>query len=147
LKYFVNIRFYFIWTKIINKNLRIKFKIAINEHRRLLRLVEQTMRRKSLLNNINQTSTNYSHRPFQLNTQMRAIKRREFNTYLKTKSTFADAMIKIQESEQKSRENQIIKSERLQTVFHAHSIKRFKPLIVKPSNRPLTTPESFNFHV
>lgn len=127
-----------------------KFKRCKNDERRLSRLVEQTSRREGILNKMNQTSSSSSsllHQPFQLNTQIRAIKRREFESYLKTKSMLADAMKRMRESERITKENKAIRSQRTQTIFHAHLIKHFKPLVIKPSDKPLTIPVPFHFHI
>ncbi len=109
--------------------------------------MEQTTRR-GLLNNINQPLHYKEDKQlFQLNTEKRAIKRREFESYIKTKSILAEATKKVRESERRVKEIQEIRSERSQTIFHANPIKHFKSLIIKPSDKPLTIPIPFNLHI
>ena len=82
------------------------------------------------------------HHPIPLTADIRVEKRREFDRHIKERGE-AEMLQCIEQAELRSRsEKREIRALRKELVHKAQPIKRYAPLIIRPSERPLTTPIS-----
>jgi hypothetical protein len=94
--------------------------------------------------NLSTTSTSSSKRggneqkSMFLRTEERAHRRQQYDDYLKEKERRADALRKNMEMQKKFQEKTEIKIMRENLQFKSRPIKLGKPMIIKPSERPLT---------
>ncbi|KAJ3042781.1 Protein tpx2 [Rhizophlyctis rosea] len=75
-------------------------------------------------------------------TEMRADERRVFEERLKERERMEEEERERMRKKKEQREKQEIKKFRQQAVHHAQPIKHYAPVVVKPSGRKLTEPES-----
>ncbi len=79
-----------------------------------------------------------------LHTEARAAKRGEFDQAIKEKERLADQIKQELEAERLRRDQEEIQQLRIKSNFKAQPIKQYKPIEIKPSERPLTVPKSPN---
>jgi hypothetical protein len=84
--------------------------------------------------------------PGLLHTELRALRRNEFEQQLKEKERMAVLKRRDLELEKMRKQQEEINKIRSQTAFKSNPIKQYKPVEVKPSERPLTEPRSPQFN-
>lgn len=77
-----------------------------------------------------------------LHTELRALKRNEFDQSLKEKERMAILLRRELEEEKMKKQQEEIQKIRAQRNFRSRPIKHYKPVEVKPSEKPLTEPRS-----
>ncbi|RMZ95970.1 targeting for Xklp2 [Brachionus plicatilis] len=85
--------------------------------------------------------------PGLLHTELRAIKRTEYDNQLKERERMAYLKKKDLEQEKMKKQHEEIQKLRVKNTFKSNPIKHFKPVEVKPSERPLTEPKSPQFAI
>jgi hypothetical protein len=80
-----------------------------------------------------------------LHTELRALKRNEFEQQLKEKERIAVLKRRDLELEKMRRQHEEIQKLRAQSHFKSNPIKHYRPVELKPSERPLTSPKSPHF--
>jgi len=78
----------------------------------------------------------------ELNTERRAADREDYDEYLKYKESQMEAVRLQREAEAEERERQLIAMMRANAVHKANPVRNYKPMIIQPSNMPLTVPQS-----
>lgn len=80
-----------------------------------------------------------------LHTELRAQKRFEFEQSMKEKERLAAQQRLMYEQERQRQEQELIQRLRSTTTFKSQPIKHYKPVEVKPSEKPLTSPKAPQF--
>lgn len=106
------------------------------------RNVNSTPKRDISLNGSNMRSSSGSGL---LNTELRAYKRIEYERLKKEKEKMACRIKKELETSRTYIDMEEIKKIRSNSIIRSNPIKLYKPVIVKPSSKPLTNPVSPNF--
>lgn len=83
-----------------------------------------------------QTSNGYLH------TELRALKRQEYDQSMKEKEKLAQQMKHDLDLARLKKQQEEIQKIRMQRTFRSNPIKHYKPVDIKPSERPLTEPKS-----
>jgi len=94
--------------------------------------------RKKSDNNNKQASNGFLH------TELRALKRQEYEQSMKEKEKMAIQMKHDLDSERLKKQQEEIQKIRIQRTFRSQPIKHYKPIELKPSEKPLTDPKSPN---
>jgi hypothetical protein len=84
--------------------------------------------------------------PGLLHTELRALRRNEFEQQLKEKERMAVLKRRDLEMEKMRKQQEEINRLRSQLTFKSNPIKQYKPVEVKPSEKPLTEPRSPQFN-
>lgn len=79
-----------------------------------------------------------------LHTELRAAKRFEFEQNMKEKERLAEQQRLHYEQEKQRQEREIVQRLRTASNFKSQPIRHYRPVEVKPSERPLTSPKSPN---
>ena len=79
---------------------------------------------------------------FSLNTNRRAERREEIETFKKEREQVDEELRKQREAEREKEEKEAIALLRKQLVHKAQPIHKYKTVVVKPSDKPLTEPAS-----
>lgn len=82
-----------------------------------------------------------------LHTELRALKRNEYESQMKERERMANLKKQDLEQEKMKKQQEEIQKLRLKNTFKSNPIKHFKPVEVKPSERPLTEPKSPQFAI
>lgn len=82
-----------------------------------------------------------------LHTEVRALKRNEYESHMKERERMANLKKQDLEQEKMKKQQEEIQKLRLKNTFKSNPIKHFKPIEVKPSERPLTEPKSPQFSI
>ncbi|CAF0708526.1 unnamed protein product [Brachionus calyciflorus] len=77
-----------------------------------------------------------------LHTELRAMKRTEYEQHQKERERMANLKKQDLEQEKMKKQQEEIQKLRLKTTFKSNPIKHFKPVEIKPSERTLTDPKS-----
>ncbi|CAG5134106.1 unnamed protein product [Candidula unifasciata] len=80
-----------------------------------------------------------------LNTDVRASQREAFDQYLKAREAEMEALKRQREERLEKEEKAAVARMRMQAVHRANSIRKYKSVIVKPSDKPLTEAQSPRF--
>ncbi|XP_050539464.1 uncharacterized protein LOC126904460 isoform X2 [Daktulosphaira vitifoliae] len=83
----------------------------------------------------------------QLNTERRAKEWMVFEQELKEKFSHYEEMAKKRQEESKKEEIRALKNSRKQTVHKPIPIKKYKPILIKKSEKPVTVPHSPRFSI
>jgi hypothetical protein len=79
-----------------------------------------------------------------LHTEVRALKRGEYDQAMKEKERLADQIKQDLEAERLRREQEETQRLRTKSNFKVQPIKQYKPIEIRPSEKPLTEPKSPN---
>uniref|UniRef100_A0A2S2R5H5 Targeting protein for Xklp2 n=1 Tax=Sipha flava TaxID=143950 RepID=A0A2S2R5H5_9HEMI len=82
-----------------------------------------------------------------LNTERRAQEWMVFEQEIKEKFSHYEELLKKKEEENKMKEMNMIKNMRQQTIHKAEPIKKYKPILIRKSERPVTVPQSPRFSI
>jgi hypothetical protein len=82
-----------------------------------------------------------------LHTELRALKRQEYDQSMKEKEKMAIQVKQDLDSERLKKEQEEIQKIRMQRTFRTQPIKHYKPIEIKHSEKPLTDPKSPNLTV
>jgi hypothetical protein len=77
-----------------------------------------------------------------LHTELRALKRQEYDHNMKEKEKIALQMKQELDIERLKKQQEEIQKIRMQRTFRSNPIKHYKPVELKPSDKPLTEPKS-----
>lgn len=80
-----------------------------------------------------------------LHTEMRAMKRSEYDQQMREKERMAQQMRAQIEAQKAQQEHEELTRMRSQSVVKAQPLRYYKPIDIKPSEQPLTAPRSPNF--
>lgn len=82
---------------------------------------------------------------FELNSERRAAQREDFELRKKEREAELEGQRRLREQRQKEEEEAAIAKLRAEMVHHPNPIRRYAPVVVKPSDKPLTEAESPRF--
>ena len=82
---------------------------------------------------------------FELNSDRRAVQREEFEMRKKEREAELEGHRRQREQRQKEEEEVAIAKLRAEMVHRPNPIRRYNPVVVKPSEKPLTEAESPHF--
>jgi targeting protein for Xklp2 len=82
---------------------------------------------------------------FELNLDRRAVQREEFEMHKKAREAELEGLRRQREQRQKEEEEAAIAKLRQELVHHPNPVRQYKPVIIHPSDKPLTEAESPNF--
>lgn len=102
--------------------------------------------RKKTVAASNCIQTNMNSFGTKLNTEQRAVKRQQFDQYLKDKERMQELVKKDLELQKANENKKEVQKLRSQMIIKSHPIKQFKPMEIKPSDKPLTDPKSPQLH-
>ena len=77
-----------------------------------------------------------------LHTELRAQRRNEFDAIMKEKERLAAQQRQMYEQQKQQQEQEHIQRIRSRSLFKSQPIRHYKPIEIKPSERPLTSPIS-----
>lgn len=77
-----------------------------------------------------------------LHTELRAQRRNEFDAIMKEKERLAAQQRQLYEQKKQQQEQEHIQRIRSRSLFKSQPIRHYKPIEIKPSERPLTSPKS-----
>lgn len=77
-----------------------------------------------------------------LHTELRAQRRNEFDAIMKEKERLATQQRQLYEQQKQQQEQEHIQRIRSRSLFKSQPIRHYKPIEIKPSERPLTSPKS-----
>lgn len=82
---------------------------------------------------------------FELNLDRRAVQREEFELWKKEREVELEGHRRQREQRQKEEEEAAIAKLRAEMIHRPNPVRRYNPVIVKPSDKPLTEAESPRF--
>lgn len=82
---------------------------------------------------------------FELNSDRRAVQREEFELWKKEREVELEGHRRQREQRQKEEEEAAIAKLRAEMIHRPNPVRRYNPVIVKPSDKPLTEAESPRF--
>lgn len=82
-----------------------------------------------------------------LHTEMRALKRNEYDQHMKERERMANLIRQDMEQEKMRKQQEEIQKLRIKNTFKSNPIKHYKPVELKPSEKQLTSPRSPQFAI
>ena len=103
---------------------------------------------KSNVSNLSGRKKSDSNKPVGLlQTELRALKRNEYEYQMKEKERIANLKKQDLEQDKMKKQHEEIQKLRLKNTFKSNPIKHYRPVDIKPSERPLTEPKSPHFAI
>ena len=102
-------------------------------------------RKKTAAQDTSRSNSNANNYSGFLHTELRAQKRQEFEMTLKEKDRIVAKLKREMEAEKLRKQQDEIQKIRLQNTFRSRPIMHYKPVEIKPSEKPLTDPKSPQF--
>ncbi|GFS20668.1 targeting protein for Xklp2 [Elysia marginata] len=116
-----------------------------SEGKGILLLSHQRLALFSRRINLGNSTRNLQIDDFQLNTDIRAASREQYDQHLKQREATLEAIKRQRLERQEEEEKAAIMKMRKEAIHIATGIKKYKPQVIKPSDMPLTQAQTPKF--